>query len=162
MVGQGSVLSGPSLSPLRPDSDAFRRYVRNPAGSMPPYTARILTDDELQRIERFIRFIPSPRSYTAIPLLARTVAAGDRMPDNRGDGPVSPGRAIFETHCAVCHGPDGRGGVGPSLLAERSKRSLLETISFIKDPPVAMVRLYPGSLSDAQVMAVSRHIRGED
>lgn len=51
-----------------------------------------------------------------------------------GQGSVADGRATFSSHCAGCHGREGRGGVGnslnaPSFLAVASNKFLRDTIS---------------------------------
>jgi mono/diheme cytochrome c family protein len=72
MAGQGSIASGPGLLPLRLDDAAFRRYVRSPTGAMPPFTDKVLSDQDLGAIEAYVRALAQPKPYTSIPLLART------------------------------------------------------------------------------------------
>src|ERR1700688_4752351 len=52
-VGQGSRFSGARIGPPPIDSSAFIQYVRQPAGQMPPYTSRVLSDGELSDIFMF-------------------------------------------------------------------------------------------------------------
>ena len=46
-VGQGAIGVGARLAPPRLPVDAFRAYVRHPAGSMPPYSAKLVSDAEV-------------------------------------------------------------------------------------------------------------------
>src|SRR5206468_4036759 len=47
--GQGSS-AGARLAPAPMPLTAFARYVRQPRGEMPPYTAKVVTDQELADI----------------------------------------------------------------------------------------------------------------
>ena len=50
---------------------ALSRYVRRPTGQMPPYTAKVVSDQELADIYAFLLTIPSPPAANTIPILAR-------------------------------------------------------------------------------------------
>src|SRR5262245_25621814 len=47
---QGSSATGPRLGPRPIAFAAFSRYVRQPTGQMPPYTAKVLPDTDLANI----------------------------------------------------------------------------------------------------------------
>ena len=66
--GQGG--AGARLAP-RPalSLPAFVRYVRRPAQQMPPYTAKVVTDQELADMYAFLLTIPPPPPASSIPLL---------------------------------------------------------------------------------------------
>jgi ubiquinol-cytochrome c reductase cytochrome c subunit len=66
---QGSTATGPRLGPKPIPVAAFSRYVRQPGGQMPPYTAKVLTDAELTAIYAFVEARPAPRPVESIPLL---------------------------------------------------------------------------------------------
>jgi ubiquinol-cytochrome c reductase cytochrome c subunit len=68
-VGQGSRFSGARIAPPPVDSSAFIQYVRQPAGQMPPYTSRVLSDAELLDIFAFLKSMPVPPAAKDIPLL---------------------------------------------------------------------------------------------
>jgi mono/diheme cytochrome c family protein len=68
-VGQGSRFSGARIGPPLLDSTAFIQYVRQPAGQMPPYTSKVLSDTELSDIFLFLKSMPAPTSAKDIPLL---------------------------------------------------------------------------------------------
>lgn len=71
------------------------------------------------------------------------------------------GDKLFATHCAVCHGVKGKGGVGvplalPSFINSVSDQYLATTIRYGRPG-----RIMPAfsSLSDAQINAIVRHMR---
>ena len=56
------------------------------------------------------------RVWIAFPILAAcAVAAGNKvkLPNSRAD--LERGQKLFAVHCALCHGPKGEGGRGPTL-----------------------------------------------
>jgi mono/diheme cytochrome c family protein len=69
--GQGSVAtSGGRVianSPL--PFDAFKGYVRDPGGSMPPFHVEILSDSDLSDIYAYLESLPKPKAAKDIPLL---------------------------------------------------------------------------------------------
>ena len=65
---QGGV-AGPRLGPNPIPLQALIRYVRQPGGQMPPFTARVVSDAELTDIHAFLRSLPQPRPAREIPLL---------------------------------------------------------------------------------------------
>ena len=68
---QGSSATGPRLGPRPLPYAGFSRYVRRPAGQMPPYTTRVLADADLEKIYAFIQTRPVPKPADSIPLLAK-------------------------------------------------------------------------------------------
>jgi mono/diheme cytochrome c family protein len=60
---------GPRLAPPRIPAEALRAYVRHPAGGMPPYSSKVLSDAEIDDIYAFLKTIAPPRSLKDIPLL---------------------------------------------------------------------------------------------
>ena len=68
-VGQGG-LAGARLSQTKLPQIAFIAYVRNPAsGGMPPFRAKVLTDQEMADIYAYIKTFPEPKPAKDIPLL---------------------------------------------------------------------------------------------
>jgi mono/diheme cytochrome c family protein len=67
LEAQGSSATGPRLGPRPIAFAAFSRYVRQPTGQMPPYTAKVVSDTELTNIYAFVRARPEPAKE--IPLL---------------------------------------------------------------------------------------------
>jgi mono/diheme cytochrome c family protein len=48
---------------------SVRAYVRHPSGGMPPYTAKVLSDAEIDDIYAFLKTVVAPRPLKEIPLL---------------------------------------------------------------------------------------------
>ena len=61
---------GPRLGPNPIPFPRFAAYVRNPAGDMPPFTAKVISDDDLSKIYVFLQSRPTPPPVKDIPLLA--------------------------------------------------------------------------------------------
>jgi len=66
---QGSSATGPRLGPRPIAFTAFSRYVRNPTGQMPPYTAKVMSDSAMADIYAFVQARPAPPAPQTIPLL---------------------------------------------------------------------------------------------
>jgi mono/diheme cytochrome c family protein len=67
--GQGGA-AGARLAQTKLSLAAFTAYVRNPApGGMPPYRAKIMTDQELADVYAYIKTFPPPPPLSSIPLL---------------------------------------------------------------------------------------------
>lgn len=65
---QGGLGTGaPRLGPKPIAFVAFSRYVRQPGGQMPPYTAKVVSDQDLADIYAFLESRPQPPAN--IPLL---------------------------------------------------------------------------------------------
>jgi mono/diheme cytochrome c family protein len=67
--GQGSNMTGPRIAPDPVPFDVLARYVRKPMGEMPPYTAKVVSDQELADIYAFLQSRPHPPAAKNIPLL---------------------------------------------------------------------------------------------
>ncbi len=67
-VGQGGS-AGARIAPRPIAYAALLRYVRKPAGGMPPYTSKVIADQELADIYAFLRSLPPTPSAQSIPLL---------------------------------------------------------------------------------------------
>jgi mono/diheme cytochrome c family protein len=61
---------GPRLGPNPIPFPRFAAYVRNPSGDMPPFTAKVISDQDLQAIYAFLQSRPTPPPVKDIPLLA--------------------------------------------------------------------------------------------
>jgi len=69
--GQGSVATsgGRVIADTPLPFDAFKAYVRDPSGAMPPYHAEILSDSDLADIYAYLQSRPKPEPAKNIPLL---------------------------------------------------------------------------------------------
>ena len=66
---QGAAATGPRLGPHPIPYANFTRYVRQPTGQMPPYTAKVVKDAELADIYAFLQSLPEPPAVKNVPLL---------------------------------------------------------------------------------------------
>jgi mono/diheme cytochrome c family protein len=60
---------GPRLAPRPLAFAAFSRYVRQPTGQMPPYTLKVVSEQQLADIYAFLQTVPAPPSVDTIPIL---------------------------------------------------------------------------------------------
>jgi mono/diheme cytochrome c family protein len=58
--GQGSAVTGPRVGPDPVPFEEFAQYIRKPAGEMPPYTDKVLSNQELVDIYAFLQSLPQP------------------------------------------------------------------------------------------------------
>lgn len=69
-AAQGSI-TGPHLAAIARNLEGFTRYVRRPTGSMPAFTERVVSDQDLAAIFAFLKSLPAATPVTEIPLLER-------------------------------------------------------------------------------------------
>jgi ubiquinol-cytochrome c reductase cytochrome c subunit len=70
-MGQGSIATSGG-KPLAPDPlpwEAFSAYVRSTNGAMPPFSEKILSDEDLAEIYAYVQSIPKPPDVDSIPQL---------------------------------------------------------------------------------------------
>jgi mono/diheme cytochrome c family protein len=68
--GQGGA-AGPRIAPNPLPFQGFIGYVRAPRGDMPPYTVKVMSDQDLADVHAFLRSRPRPPAVSSVPLLAR-------------------------------------------------------------------------------------------
>jgi ubiquinol-cytochrome c reductase cytochrome c subunit len=70
-VGQGSVVTsgGKVLTNTALPLEAFQAFVRTTNRAMPPYSEKILSNDDLADMYAYLQAIPKPADYKTIPLL---------------------------------------------------------------------------------------------
>jgi mono/diheme cytochrome c family protein len=66
---QGSSATGPRLGPKPIAFAQLTKYVRAPTAQMPPYTTKVLADQDLTDIYAFLQSRPQPAAVDSIPLL---------------------------------------------------------------------------------------------
>ncbi len=66
---QGGQGTGPRLGPKPIAFSALSQYVRQPTGQMPPYTKKVVSDQDLADIYAFLQSLPQPPAVKNIPLL---------------------------------------------------------------------------------------------
>ena len=68
---QGHGGGGPRIAPDPLPYEAFSRIVRRPPNVMPAYSPKILSDEKLRSIYRYLESIPPPPEVSSLPLLSR-------------------------------------------------------------------------------------------
>ena len=69
-VGQGSQsTAAPRIGPPALTIDAFARYIHAPTGNMPPYTGKVVSDQDVADIYAFLKSVPPALPAKDIPLL---------------------------------------------------------------------------------------------
>ena len=61
--------AGPRLGPGPLPLAAILKYVRQPSGQMPPYTAKVISDAELADVYAYLQSLPQPPKAESIPAL---------------------------------------------------------------------------------------------
>jgi mono/diheme cytochrome c family protein len=64
-------LSGPRIGPGLVPYARFLQYTRKPTGDMPPYTTKVLSDQEIADIYAWVNARPKPPAVDTLPQLAR-------------------------------------------------------------------------------------------
>src|SRR6202521_3591301 len=67
-VGQGTI-AGARIGPPPLSAQGVIRYVRRPAGQMPAFTERVMSDRELTDVYAYLKTIPPPKPSKDVPLL---------------------------------------------------------------------------------------------
>ncbi|MDV6372998.1 c-type cytochrome [Deinococcus arenicola] len=105
--------------------------------------------------------------------MAESVAAGgkaDAAPTpNAAEGDAAAGTEIFAGNCAGCHGAQGAGGIGPSLVTDEGPKgwTLAQFTTVLREGKLpegrelsaVMPRFTDAQLSDTQVADVLAHIK---
>lgn len=69
-VGQGSQsTAAPRIGPPALTIDAFARYLHAPTGNMPPYTSKVVFDQDIADIYAFLKSVPPAPAVKDVPLL---------------------------------------------------------------------------------------------
>ena len=66
LEGQGAPTSGPRIGPNPLPIAAFIKYVRAPKNQMPPYTAKVMSDQELTDVRAFLAARAKPAAATVL------------------------------------------------------------------------------------------------
>jgi mono/diheme cytochrome c family protein len=67
-AGQGSI-AGARIGPPVLNAQGMIRYIRRPAGAMPAFTDKVLSDREVNDIYAYLKTMPAPKPVKDIPLL---------------------------------------------------------------------------------------------
>ena len=102
----------------------------------------------------------SPKAVaTAAPTPRATATAASTPTVVAVVGDIPHGKSLYEQHCANCHGVDAQGGMGPSLQNEDSRKTFAQTVAWIKNPALPMPNLYPGTLSNKDVLDIATYVQ---
>ncbi|MEQ5842970.1 c-type cytochrome [Paraburkholderia acidicola] len=158
-AAQGALLTGPALGPSPVPLPAMIAYVRAPKGQMPPYSAKILSDGDAADIHAWLASVPSSPALEHVPLLGAN-STRDRQVSRTSAAAASDshGYAVFTAHCAACHGAQGEGAIGPSLVGIGKGRTSDAIATFVRNPTGAMPKLFPAPLSEQDVLDVSKYV----
>ena len=66
---QGGLGTGPRLGPKPIPFAAVQKYLRQPTGQMPPYTAKVVSNKDVVDIYAFLQSVKQPPPAKDIPLL---------------------------------------------------------------------------------------------
>src|SRR6185437_11538551 len=67
-AGQGTI-AGARLAPPVLNVQGMIRYIRRPAGAMPSFSDKVLSDQEVNDIYAYLKTVPAPKPVKDIPLL---------------------------------------------------------------------------------------------
>jgi|SRR5665213_428624 len=67
--GAGNNPTAPKLAPKPLPTAAIITYIRKPAGGMPPYTSKVMSDADVADVRAYLASIPEPPAVKDIPLL---------------------------------------------------------------------------------------------
>lgn len=68
-MAQGSVATGPRLAPDPVRFSHFVRELRHPRNQMPPYTNKVVSEQDMRDIYAFLKSVPAPPKLKSIPEL---------------------------------------------------------------------------------------------
>ncbi|HEY4982654.1 MAG TPA: cytochrome c [Pseudolabrys sp.] len=69
-LGQGGI-TGPKLAPDPLPLEALSAFTRSSNGPMPPYSEKVLSNEDLADIHAYLSSIPKAPDYKTIPLLSQ-------------------------------------------------------------------------------------------
>jgi ubiquinol-cytochrome c reductase cytochrome c subunit len=69
-LGQGGI-AGPKLAPDPLPLESLSAFIRSSNGPMPPYTEKVLSNEDLADIHAYLSSIPKALDYKTIPLLSQ-------------------------------------------------------------------------------------------
>src|ERR1700684_4033653 len=67
-AGQGTI-AGARLAPPVLTAQGIAKYIRRPAGAMPAFTDKVVSDQDVADIYAYLKTIPAPKPVKDIPLL---------------------------------------------------------------------------------------------
>ena len=74
-----------------------------------------------------------------------------------GRAAEDPGESVYRSNCSRCHGPEGRGAQGPSLIP--FNWSYEKALDLIRHPVCDMPSFSESDLSDAEVAQIVAYLK---
>lgn len=100
-----------------------------------------------------MRVLPKQLLFVTMALLLLAACGQDNTPTPTA--PVIDGAQLFVTKgCAVCHGDQGQGDTGPSIINHTEAQVLKQ----VREPSGVMPASDPASLSDAELAAIASFV----
>jgi mono/diheme cytochrome c family protein len=170
---------GPSIAGVNWTTPGLHAIVRGGLGgygSMPAFNADAVTDRNIADIAAYLVSLapasaPQASSTAQVSASAEPAASPASSgapaaspassvapPVSSGAGDAVHGGQIYATNCAVCHGANAQGGIGPSLRGEKTRKNSAAAIAWIKNPLPPMPKLYPSVLSEKDVEDVAAYV----
>lgn len=130
-----------------------------PSSHTPVPSARPSAKSIAQSTPKLVPTQAPKAAATAAPTPRATATAASTPAAVAAVGDIPHGKSLYEQHCANCHGVDAQGGMGPSLQNEDSRKNFAQTVAWIKNPALPMPNLYPGTLSDKDVLDIAAYVQ---
>lgn len=99
-------------------------------------------------------------------LIAGIISAGSFSPKAAGSSVLpeaaDSGAELFQTNCARCHGPDGKGGKGPNLASEKRQAKWRESDAKLIKKITSGGMFMPSfgkKLKPEEIKAIADHVR---
>jgi mono/diheme cytochrome c family protein len=74
-----------------------------------------------------------------------------------GSAAEDPGQRAYEAKCSRCHGAEGRGGIGPSLVPFQWSDE--RALKLVREPECDMPPMSADEVSDAEVAQIAGYLR---
>ena len=79
---------------------------------------------------------------------------------SQNNNPPAPGRTVYESHCAACHGLDAHGGEAPNITTpDVQALSDAQLTTVVHDGHTGGMPGFAGVLSDSDITAVVKYLR---
>jgi PQQ-dependent dehydrogenase (methanol/ethanol family) len=100
-------------------------------------------------------------SIVIMALGANSTHASMSIPAAAATGHPNPahGRSVYKRVCSSCHGVQGDLVAGHNLATIKDRRDFPATVELIKSPVAPMPKLYPGVLSEQDVLNVAAYLQ---
>jgi ubiquinol-cytochrome c reductase cytochrome c subunit len=154
-LGTGNLFSGPAIAPHPIPYQYFLTYIRAPRGQMPPFDEHVLPASDAQDIWAYLNSIPANPAPSTVHAV-QSIDTGNAGAPPPVSAAAASGRELYTAYCIKCHA---YAPIGPSLVNEKARKNLEQTIAQIKNPVGPMPKLYPQPLSDKDVSDIAAYVQ---